>query len=397
MKELLKKILFIFGYQLSSNFVISKLYKKNAFNTKYNKKVLIAYITKPFFEGINYSHTNSLECLTAAEIFNNLGYRVDVIDYNLTKKINYAQYDIIYGMGSALERAFYYQGTNKQLRIFYATGCNPIYSDVATTLRAREFYLEHNIILMNSARIVRKSQHAQILLSDAVIVLGNKNVLDTYTNIDPQRTDRYIKLNAFFYDTYNINLEKKDFSKAKKHFLWFGSGGLLHKGLDILIDIFSKREDIHLHICGNLSNEKGFFNYYKYELTNKKNIIYHGFIDIRSKQFKSIMDICGFVIFPSVSEGGSPALLNTIANGGLIPIITKLTGLDLSKYGWIIDKPKLKNFEMAIDMVLKLENDELKQKAINIKKHVRAYYSYNKYKENLTNIITGILEKNHLI
>ena len=174
---------------------------------------------------------------------------------------------------------------------------------------------------------LEQSPYLQTFLSDGVVVLGNDFVLDTYKNYDKQGAERFKNLNAFFYDVYDIDLSKKDFSKAKEHFLWFGSSGLLHKGLDLLIDIFSKRRDIYLHICGASKKEKDFFDYYGPALSKSKNIINHGFVDIKSEEFKNIMDQCAFIIFPSVSEGGAPAVLNTIANGGLIPILTKSTGL----------------------------------------------------------------------
>jgi len=147
---------------------------------------------------MDYEHSNALECYTAAEIFHNLGYCVDVVDHSVNRKIDYSKYEIIYGMGPMLERSFYSNENSRQIRIFYATGCNPIYSDVETTLKARDFYKKHGRLLMKSIRIIQQSQHAQILLSDAVIVLGNKFILKTYTNCNPNGLGRYLRIEAFF-------------------------------------------------------------------------------------------------------------------------------------------------------------------------------------------------------
>ena len=392
MKELLQNFFYSFNLRVTKRLEIYKLYKRDVFKSNYKNKVLLSYITEPFTLGINYSHTGLRECYAAAEVFHNLGYCVDVVYHSLTRKIDYSQYEIIYGMGSVLERSFYLQESSAPLRIFYATGCNPIYSDVITRLRARDFYIKHKRLLLESVRIVQLSQHAQILLSDAVIVLGNEFVLKTYTNYDPKGVERYLRLNVFFNDSYDIDLEKKDFTTAKKNFLWFGSGGLLHKGLDILLDIFSQRNDVYLHICGARESEKGFFNYYKHLLSNSNNIIDHGFVKMESEYFKKLMDTCGYTVFPSVSEGGAAALLNTMANGGLVPIISKSSGLDMEDFGWVIDKIDIDIFNNAINQALLLDNEELKEKAIRVKAHIRHNYTYENYKQSLGNIIQKILK-----
>lgn len=390
MKNFIQNAALLFGFRIRKNFKIQKLFLKNVFKSNFKKHVLLAYITDPFTIGLNYTHSNLMECFTAAEIFNALGYTVDVVDFNLNKQINYSKYDIIYGMGHVLENSFKYTKNKNIIRIFYATGCNTIYSNIATTLRVREFGMERGKLLLNSSRLTQFSQHAQTLLSEAVIVLGNDDNFQTYLMYDSDKK-RYHKINAFYYDVYDINISIKDFSKAKKHFLWFGSSGLVHKGLDILLELFSKNDHIILHICGANKREKEFFEYYDDILSKSNNIINHGFVNIESSEFKSIMDTCAFVIFPSVSEGGSPAILNTIANGGLIPIITKLTGLDLNNYGWVIDRAEINLVQHAINESLKLDENELKDKSKKIKTHVRSLYTLKNYKENLELIIKKIL------
>lgn len=315
-KKIFKKILLIFGLKVTNNFRIVKILRKNVFNAEHRKRrVLISYITSPFINKNDFSHTNLLECYTAAEIFNELGFCVDVIDYNSNKKINYSKYDVVYGMGMVLEKSFYFN-KKKIKKIFYATGCNPIFSNVETLLRVRDFYNSHGVMLLESSRLIEQGCYLQTFLSDGVIVLGDEFVLNTYQNYDKNGIERFRNLAAFFYDINDIDISAKNFSEANKHFLWFGSSGAIHKGLDILIDIFFKRQDIYLHICGLSENEKGFLNYYNKVFLQSKNIINHGFVNIKSEEFNNLMNKCAFVISPSVSEGGSPAILNVVANGG---------------------------------------------------------------------------------
>lgn len=394
-KDSLKKILLAFGLKVTKGLKFVPLLKHNVFKTDYQKKVLISYLTDPFIRKNDLSHTNLLECYTAAEIFNELGFGVDAVDYFADKKIDYSQYEVIYGMGQILEKSFYFD-RHPLKRIFYATGCNPVYSNIETLLRVRDFFERHGKCLLNSSRFLAGGFYLQTFLSDSVIVLGNDFVLNTYRKYDQPGASRFTNLSAFFYDVYNIDLSKKDFFQAQKHFLWFGSSGLLHKGLDLLLDFFSEHSDIFLHICGAPVQEKGFFQYYSPLLEKSKNIINHGFIDIRSEEFRKIMDECAFVVSPSVSEGGSPAVLNTMANGGLIPIVTRSSGLDIDNFGIIIENSEMSAVEAAINQALLLDGRQLLAMATTAKDTVRHNYTYSQYKKNLKRLIKDILgyEKN---
>jgi hypothetical protein len=385
-KNIFQKLVNKFGFKIGKNFKIIPLFKKNVFKTKYKKRVLLSYITEPFVMKNAFSHTNTLECFIAAEIFNELGFCVDVANFNSDKKINYKKYDVIYGMGKILENSFYVDKPNLT-RMFYATGCNPTYSNNKTILKVRKFRENHNKLIIKSSRFIEKSTELQTLLSDRVVVLGNQLVLNTYTDLDVNALDRYKNLNAFYYDAHDTNSKNKDYSIAKKHFLWFGSTGLLHKGLDLLIDIFSKRDDIFLHICGAPESENEFFEYYSPILSKSKNIINHGFVDIKSEEYIEITNKCAFTIAPSVSEGGAASTLNTIANGGLIPIITKYSGLDVEEFGLVIEEPIISCVQDAIEKAEILSNENLINMSRLATEQIRSAYSHKNYKDNLTKII----------
>jgi hypothetical protein len=216
-KNKIKKIMAIGGVKITRDFKVVPLIKRNVFKTNYQKKVLISYITEPFLRLNDFSHTNWLECRTAAEIFHELGYRVDVIDHFTDKKIAYSEYNVIYGLGIALEKSFSF-GDRPLARIFYATGCNPIYSNIKTLTRVRDFYSSHKKMLLASSRFIDQGFYLSTFLSDGVIVLGNDFVLNTYQNYDQPGAARFKNLPAFFYNVYDIDLTKKDFSSGEKTF-----------------------------------------------------------------------------------------------------------------------------------------------------------------------------------
>lgn len=364
--------------------------KMNVYNTNHDKKVLLVYLTSCFNKKIKYSHSNIWECKIASEIFSDLGYNVDVINYNATKMINAQSYDVVYGLGEAFEKLFRNK-TKNQVFINYATGCNPIWSNIQTVKKVRDFSKKSKQILIESSRIIYHTQHQQILLSDKVVVLGNEFVLNTYLTYD-DCASRYVNLNAFSFNFHKTNLENKDYNTTKKSFLWFGSSGALHKGLDLALDFFEKNPDYTLHICGfNAVSENRFFEYYKNEFSKTNNICNHGFVDITSPDFKNILDRCAYVLFPSVSEGGAVALLNVISNGGLLPIYSKSTGVDFEKYG--IEFSEINEISLRESIVKSQEmvEDEYLKRSIDLQLLINEKYTIDNYRRNLSRIISDIV------
>lgn len=388
MKKIAKMILSALGYKVGKNRKIIPHLFRNVFRSTSSPRALLSYVTYPFYTESDMSHTNYHECRIAAMVFDQLGYTVDVVDHDADIKINYDLYDVIYGMGKSFEKSFLVETKRKQKRIFYATGCNPNYSNSATILRLRDFLNTHGFAPVESTRFIKESQHCQILLSDTVIVLGNEFVLSTYTDLDPTGIDRYKRLNAFYYDVNQPSFGP-DFSKKRKNFLWFGSSGLIHKGLDVLLEYFATQSDYRLHICGIQRHELKFIRHFSQELTSNSSIIDHGFVDLRSNKFKEIIQSTGFVIFPSVSEGGAAAILNVVANGGLIPILTQSTGLDIQGFGRNISNISKNGIAQALDDLRSISDQELNKMTKIACETIRSQYSMQTYSDQLYSLIVG--------
>ncbi len=384
-----KKIIRYFEETKNTSYVATDI-MEDVFKRNFKKRVLLSYIQQPFIEGIKYHHTNYLECYTAAEIFSELGYAVDVVDlFNDKVIIDYAKYEIVYGLGITLEKSFYCSNPEGIFKILYATGCNPFYSYKASLLQTQNFYNKTGKLIPESSRVSEHFWACSYLLSDHVIALGNEFVANSF--IDTNHLLKCSAVNAFYFDVYDINLNNKDFEKARKHFLWFGSTGLLHKGLDLVIDIFSERQDINLHICGASKSEIKFWEYYQPILDNSKNIINHGFVNIQSDDFKILMNECAFCIFPTASEGGAPALLNVMANGGLIPIASRACGIDIEDLGFVFDKLNKDSIQTNIELALIKHYKTLQEKAGFIKESIKDKYSFNNYKKSLKQCIINAL------
>ena len=94
---------------------------------------------------------------------------------------------------------------------------------------------------------------------------------------------------------------------------------------------------------------------------------------------------------PSISEGGAIGIINVLANGCLIPIISKSSGLDVGQYGFMFEDLDEKTISSTIDNFLILSSDEIKKLSQQVKTESREKYSIEKYKNRLTEILKEIL------
>jgi hypothetical protein len=359
---------------------------KNYFKTQHSKNALLSYITQPFTKGQYFSHTNYFEAMSHAKILNELGYNVDVIDFDYQGEIDFSKYDLLVGFGDVFNQ-YFESGINKKITtIYYGTGMHVCHQNHATLKRLKDMYLKKSIWLGKSIRYVEKCWTYQTYLVDAMIILGNEVSIESYKKF---YNGKMFNIPAPFYKVVDAYELLKN-SKNAKSFLWFGSSGLIHKGLDLLLDFFSKRQDLRLHICGPIKNESDFEKVYYKELYKTSNIITHGFVDVRSEKFKKILEDCSFLIFPSCSEGSAPSVIIAIGNGGLIPIITKETTISTGYEIWIEDFT-FEALEKAVNKALSLTDEEILQLRKRnleyvLKNHTTDVY-YQKLKEAYIDIL----------
>ena len=363
----------------------------NYFNTNFDNNVLLSYITKPFRRGLDLSHTNIIEAVEIAKIFNKLGFNVDIVDYDYEGFVEHNKYNITFGFGEPFVRGFYGRKSGVT-SIYYATGMSTITQNFNSLKRVEEFYNRKGVYLPSSARLYDKSWTIQSSLPDAIITLGNQTAKQSFEKISNKKI---YNLNPSFIDLYDYKkiISSRNFTTAKKNFLWFASSGMIHKGLDLLLEIFSSQPSLHLHICAPLDDEPEFKNLYSKEL-ELPNIHYYGFISLKSDTFKKIITECGAIVYPSCSEGGSPAVLNVCGNGGLIPLVSKEATIDTDEFGFVFNSLDINDIKNQIVKLSQMNEEELKRMSLLSGSSIRENFSINKFTENLTNIVSEVLIKN---
>lgn len=368
---------------------------KDVFGTGYKRKVLLCYLPEAFKgKELPKHHSNFTECHTIAEAFDRLCYSVDCASRNKIG-IDYSGYDVILGISCpAYAASFTADSKTSPLRIFYSVGAHTFYNLRATAERNEEFFKRHNCWLLPSYHYVPGNgmNYYMSHLSDAVISLGDSFLLQQIVD-EGEATDKVKCLPAFFFDVCTPD-EKKDFSRCRNNILWFGSSGMMHKGLDIAIDFAIEHPQFTLHICGGSRQEKDFWKLYMPKIKPACNIVMHGFVDISSNEFAGVLAECGILLNPSLSESGAVSVLNVLGNGALLPVYSKGTGLDITDVGIEVEDVTYSNFKQALLDVATLPVETIEQKAWAAHRLVKERYTLDNYRETMYNHIKEIIEKN---
>ncbi|MEO1374204.1 MAG: glycosyltransferase [Cyanobacteria bacterium J06635_10] len=350
--------------------------------------VLISYVLDPFTlkpgEPISISHTQHWECLQMAKTFLDLGYNVDVIwffnDTFLPKK----DYAFFIETRWNLQRCVPF--LNKDcIKIFHSDSAHMLFHNAAEANRLLELQQRRGIALSP-----KRFEHPNkaIEYADCATVLGNEFTMNTfrYANKPLYR----IPISA---PTLYPWPENKDFAACRRNFLWFGSGGLVHKGLDLLLDAFSQMPDYHLTICGPIAKEKDFETAFYKELYQTPNIHTVGWVDVTSQKYLDIVNSCLALVYPSCSEGGGGCVINCM-HAGLIPVVSYESSVDVrDDCGVIFKENSIEEIKRTIQNISQRSASELKQMTRNSWEFVREHHTREKFAQVYRETIEKIMSQ----
>ena len=306
--------------------LISGYYKdivvKGMYGRVYKKSSLIIYITRPFFspESRLYSHQNQQQVRWMARMLWEKGFNVDIIDYNSVYSVkDYAsRYDLIVDMSLGTNNLMNTLKSEACFKIAYITGSNPRFSNAAERERL-EALKERRGVRLPAVRNT-KAPPKWISEYNVAVFIGNEHNLDTFKDYGLPKT--YLINNT----GYALDYSSRENHERPYNFMYIGGAGQVHKGLDLLLEVFSSDSfPCHLYIVSNL--DKDFSNCYYNELNNCSNIHVMGHLSIFSELFTSTAEKCAYMIYPSCSEGQSGAVL-TAMSAGMIPIVSEYSGFD---------------------------------------------------------------------
>jgi glycosyltransferase involved in cell wall biosynthesis len=351
------------------------------------ENVLLAYIIDPFLrktgEPISNSHTHHWESFQIAQTFLKCGFNVDVISYlNASFKIT-KNYRFFVSARTHLEKLA--GKLNKDCTIVahldtahWITNNHSAYSRLSSLLNRRR------VALKNSIRVVEANlaiEHSHI-----ATVLGNDYTVDTYQYAGKPIVRIPISTTAI----YEWNADKQ-FDRCRNNFLWFGSSGFVHKGLDLVLEAFARMPNYHLTVCGPLSEEKGFVSAYHKELYETPNIHTVGWVDVTGSKFREIAADCVGLVYPSCAEGGGGSAI-TCMHAGVIPLLSREASVDIDDgCGVLLRGNSVTDIMEAVKGLAELPAERLQALAKNAWTRAREMHTRERFAEEYERFVTRIL------
>ena len=362
----------------------------NVLRSTHQRCALLSYVTYPFRSRNRFYNTQYLQVQAIAAVLDNLGFRVDVADVGYRRAVNYSRYQLIIGFGLPVLRFFGNQPRGA-IVIFYCPGIHNYDQNLATLCRAESFSLRYGRWLLDSCRFAEWDFTSLAAVCDAVFTLGNRYVVESFQRYT-KKPVYGIPSPCFRMGDVKSVLQGKNWEESRRHFLWFGSNGLIHKGLDRTLEAFAGLPDLHLHVGGPLHREPAFRELMRPLLDRHSNLHIHGYIHLTESVFAELMSQCAFVVNPSCSEGGSPATLNVMASGGLIPLITRSASLDTEDFGLMLPDDEVNTLRQVAREVSQWSPDRVAQYAARAAMHAENEHSLEKCQAAFASALEAVLK-----
>lgn len=387
MKTAIKKIFNLLGYDISkdspTNYSNKLVSLKPQIALKGN--VLLSYIIEPFLlkngQKISNAHTHYNESYQIVKTFLDLGFEVDIIDYRNTRYIPQKDYSIFVSARTNFQRIAELLNTDC-IKIVHLDTAHWLFNNSASYQRCLSLK-QRKGVTVDSFRCVEPNW--AIEYADFATMLGNEFTCATYS----YSNKKIYKLPIASCINYPFP-ENKDFDQCRNNFLWIGSSGLVHKGLDLALDVFKLNHDKNLYVCGPINSEILFEKAYYNELYNTENIKTIGWVDVESSIFKELVAKCIGLLYPSCSEGQSGSVI-TCLNAGLIPIVSYESGVDVNGFGIILENCSHESIKNAIEEVSAMSEQKLKEKSIKAWTYARENHTCEKYSQEFKSIVLDIL------
>ncbi|SER54137.1 Glycosyltransferase involved in cell wall bisynthesis [Butyrivibrio fibrisolvens] len=355
----------------------------NIFKTNFDKNVLLVYIIDPFIYSANFSvHQAFDQVRIIAKTFSDLGFNVDVIDYRSNKIKLKKQYNIVFDICIKNNPIYAKNIKSDTKRIVYFTGSESDFANSAELERIKDVKSRRGVELLprRQAPLI----NSEVENCDLAIMIGNEYTFATYKDFHFKRTALVPNTGYDFSFVFD-----KDIKKATS-FIYMGSVGSVHKGLDLLLEVFCELgAPYKLYVCGCYEREEDFVKEYYSELYNTDNIVSVGFVDIKSDKFKKLSEECAFTILPSCSEGCA-GTITTCMSAGIIPICSRICGYDEDEV-IILDDCQKQTIKQAVIDASDMSMADIEKKSREVVELTRKKYNTENYYIQMRKAIEKVL------
>ncbi|MGB3730023.1 MAG: glycosyltransferase [Thermodesulfobacteriota bacterium] len=319
-------------------------------------------------------------------ILRKMGYIIDVIDFKSHLQSFDHNYDVIIDVDINLQ--LYGPLFENAIKIMHITTGYGRYLNAAELSRVKELEKRRGL-RYSPKRLVHYLElfDRSLEIADHCSLIGNSVTKSTF----PDSLQKKITPITVSASKLNSIKSSEQYVPEEREFLWFFGMGAVTKGLDLLLEIFPNHPEYTLNIIGYLDAEPDFMKIYNKELTQYKNIRYHGSMSPLSKEFESIVRRCFCFIAPTCSEGLSPAVA-TLMQVGLYPIISKTSGADLpQKAGIFLNEISIEEIDAKIKEVYNKKDNELVDEIKNVQSLAIKRYSREQFSKEINSFFAQVL------
>ena len=319
-----------------------------------------------------HTHNHFFEARSIAACLLERGYTVDFISFLNREFVPRKRYDVFFSARTNFERIA--KRLNPDcVKIVHLDTSHWLYNNHAALERLSDVRDRRGVALTSYTRI---EQNRGVEAADCATLLGNEFTYRTYAFArkavfqlpNPGTT-------AYPWD------DTKDFDSCRNRFVWLGSSGLVHKGLDLALEAFARMPNLHLTVCGPIERDSHFVEAFRKELYETPNIDTRGWTDITSPDFIALAGRTIAHVYPTCADACCGSVINCM-HSGLIPVTTPPAGIDIDpSFGLVFPELTVDAVQHAVRSVAELPADKLAAMSRASYEEARRVYSRQRYEE----------------
>lgn len=379
---------------VNNNLVLKKIARKiigsdllyiNHDLTKEQRRILISYVSPLHVDFLKDKVYHSLYYTVnqIISVFIDMGFSIDICDCNDKNAITRLEgnyYDYIFGFGKVYLELV--KRNRCKSSILFVTENNPSVVEVKYNERISYFKKRHpEISVRSSIKRIGYFNMEQFEVSDYGIVLSSHYNAKTMASY----FDKMFTINVNGLYNPNYIYKRCHIEQNRMHFLWFGSQGVIHKGLDILIDAFRTMPDCILNIYGVPQQEMKIV-----QPLLSSNIFVHKTCNVMSDNF--LTEVVGenvFVVSASCSEGMMSGIATCMLHG-IIPIVTKETGYESSSCIFEFEDYTVEKIQEAIREVNSLSLKDIYKLSQECFEYAHRQFTLEAFRKRFVEIVTEL-------
>ena len=341
---------------------------------KSSKRALVSYVQFPQFAlkstYFRSAHVNKAFSKMIVDTLLSFGYSVTLTRCDRIPEIK-GNYDLFLGHTKTFSEIASLL-PKECIKILLLTGSSPEFGNRQQKLRSEALRTRRAIAIPEFSENVVPDASENLNVADSILLVGNDFTKYTW------HADFHSKM--FTID--NFSMFPRSTKIIENHnYLFLSSVGQVHRGLDLVLEAFSGREE-NLFICSGFEKEPEFKNAFHNELYRSSNVHPVGWVNLAGRKFSSIAQMCSFAILPTCSEGMSSSLLNLMALG-LIPVATRNAGVDLSGHIGEYIEFEVSDILRVLDSNKMLSSLSIAQKRSSLRTLLDNRYTYESVSANL--------------